>query len=260
MLHYKSYEHPTSDEWVTFIHGAGGSSAIWSRQLRDFKKQFNVLMIDLRGHGLSKLKLDLETYKKYTFEFLANDIVEVIDHLKIKRSHFVGISLGTIIIRKLADMRPDLVSSLIMGGAIVRLNMRSQFLMRLGVALKSVLPYMILYRFFAFIILPRRKHRESRSLFVEEAKKLYQKEFIRWFRLASKVNPLLKLFRSMDIGIPTLYVMGDEDYMFLPAVEYVTARHQSAKLVVIPECGHVVNVEKPAFFNRSVISFIQGLS
>ncbi len=259
MLHYKTYEHPGSDEWVTFIHGAGGSSAIWFRQLRDFKKEFNVLMIDLRGHGLSKLKLDLETYKKYTFEFLANDIVEVIDHLQIKTSHFVGISLGTIIIRKLADMRPDLVSSLIMGGAIVRLNTRSQFLMRVGVALKSVLPYMILYRLFAFIILPRRKHRESRNLFVEEAKKLYQKEFIRWFRLASKVNPLLKLFRSVDIGIPTLYVMGDEDYMFLPAVEYVAERHASAQLVVIPECGHVVNVEKPQIFNSRVIEWLSTI-
>ncbi len=259
MLHYKTYEHPGSDEWVTFIHGAGGSSAIWFRQLRDFKKEFNVLMIDLRGHGLSKLKLDLETYKKYTFEFLANDIVEVIDHLQIKTSHFVGISLGTIIIRKLADMRPDLVSSLIMGGAIVRLNTRSQFLMRVGVALKSVLPYMILYRLFAFIILPRRKHRESRHLFIEEAKKLYQKEFIRWFRLASKVNPLLKLFRSVDIGIPTLYVMGDEDYMFLPAVEYVTERHASAQLVVIPECGHVVNVEKPQIFNSRVIEWLSTI-
>ena len=87
MLHFKTYEHPTSSEWVTFIHGAGGSSAIWFRQLRDFKKQFNVLMIDLRGHGLSKLKIDLGTYKKYTFEFLANDIGWVLGTFGSGRSH-----------------------------------------------------------------------------------------------------------------------------------------------------------------------------
>lgn len=213
-------------------------------------------MIDLRGHGLSKFKFDQNTYKRYTFEFLANDIIEVLDHLNIRSSHFVGISLGTIIIRKVAELRPDLVSSLIMGGAIVKLNLRGQFLMRLGFVLKSVIPYMFLYKLFAFIILPRDNHRESRVLFVEEAKKLYQKEFIRWFRLASKVNPLLKLYRTIDIGIPTLYVMGQEDHMFLPSVEYVASRHDSAHLLVIPDCGHVVNVEKPSEFNSSVLHWL----
>jgi len=241
---------------VTFIHGAGGSSAIWFRQLREFKKDFNVLMIDLRGHGLSKFKLDQNTYRRYTFEFLSNDIIEVLDHLSVRSSHFVGISLGTIIIRKVAELRPDLVDSLIMGGAIVKLNLRGQFLMRLGVVLKSVIPYMLLYKLFAFIILPRNNHRESRLLFIEEAKKLYQKEFIRWFRLTSRINPLLKLYRTVDIGIPTLYVMGEQDHMFLPSVEYVAARHDSAELIVVPDCGHVVNVEQPAVFNKKVIDWL----
>ena len=47
--------------------------------------------------------------------------------------------------------------------------------MRLGVLLKSVIPYLLLYKFFAFIIMPRKKHRESRNLFIKEAKKLYQR-------------------------------------------------------------------------------------
>lgn len=227
--------------------------------MRDFKKDYNVLMIDLRGHGLSKFKLDTNTYKRYTFEFLSNDIIEVLDHLDIKASHFVGISLGTIIIRKVAELRPDLVKSLIMGGAIVKLNLRGQFLMRLGFVLKSVIPYMLLYKLFAFIILPRDNHRESRVLFVEEAKKLYQKEFIRWFRLASRVNPLLKLYRTTDIGIPTLYVMGQQDHMFLPSVEYVASNHASAELVVVQECGHVVNVEQPRVFNQRVLDWLGRL-
>ena len=118
---------------------------------------------------------------------------------------------------------------------------------------------MLLYKLFAFIILPRENHRESRLLFAQEAKKLYQKEFIRWFRLASKVNPLLKLYRTIDIGIPTLYVMGQEDHMFLPSVEYVASNHASAELVVVPQCGHVVNVEQPQVFNQKVLDWIGRL-
>ena len=54
MLNYTSLINSESHPWVTFIHGAGGSSTIWYKQLRDFKKHFNVLLIDLRGHGRSK--------------------------------------------------------------------------------------------------------------------------------------------------------------------------------------------------------------
>lgn len=259
MLHFKQYLHESSSEWVTFVHGAGGTSSIWFRQIRKFKKEFNLLLIDLRGHGMSKNKTNSNVIRKYTFEFVTNDIIEVLDHLKIRQSHFVGISLGTIIIRKLAELRPDLVKSMIMGGAILKLNFRSQILIKFGVIFKSVLPYMLLYKFFAFVVLPRKKHSESRNMFINEAKKLYQKEFIKWFRLGSTVNPILKLYRSIDIGIPTLYVMGDEDYMFLKPVEYIIQKHKSAELSILPQCGHVVNIERPDLFNSVVIGYISKL-
>jgi pimeloyl-ACP methyl ester carboxylesterase len=51
--------------------------------------------------------------------------------------------------------------------------------------------------------------------------------------------------------------MGEEDYMFLPSVrEVVKSHHKSSKLVVIENCGHVVNVEQPFSFNEEVLSFI----
>ncbi len=260
MLNYYLYLHNTSKEWVTFVHGAGGSSSIWFKQIRDFKKQFNVLILDLRGHGNSKPTLKDTFNPKYTFDSITNDIVEVIDHLKIQESHFIGISLGTILIRNLAEKKPKLVKSMIMGGAIIKLNIRSQILMKLGVIFKSVVPYMLLYKFFAFIIMPRKNHKKSRSLFVNEAKKLYQKEFIRWFKLTSEINPLLRFFRAKDIKIPTLYVMGAEDHLFLPSIKNIVAKHATSVLFIIKNCGHVVNVEQPEVFNTKTIGFINSLA
>jgi Predicted hydrolases or acyltransferases (alpha/beta hydrolase superfamily) len=219
LLNYYLYKHATSKEWVTFVHGAGGSSSIWYKQIRDFKNVFNVLILDLRGHGSSKPSLK-DTFKsKYTFDSITQDIVEVIEHLNIKKSHFIGISLGTILIRNLAEKKPELVSSMIMGGAIIKMNFRSQILMKVGNIFKSVVPYMLLYKLFAFIIMPKSNHKKSRLLFVNEAKKLYQKEFIRWFKLTSEINPLLRFFRAKDIKIPTLYLMGAEDHLFLPSIK-----------------------------------------
>lgn len=259
MIHHSIYKHKFSKHWVTFVHGAGGSSSIWFKQLRAFKSHFNILLLDLRGHGNSNPKLQDSLNENYTFDAITDDIIEVLDKHAIQKSHFIGISLGTILIRNLAENYPNRVSSMIMGGAIMKMNIRSRFLMNVGVIFKSVVPYMILYKLFAFIIMPRKNHKASRNLFVNEAKKLYQKEFVRWFKLTSEINPLLKFFRQKAIDIPSLYMMGEQDYLFLPAVKKISETHQQAKLFILKNCGHVVNVEQPKVFNTQVINFIKGL-
>ena len=259
MIHYTIYENKENAPWVTFVHGAGGSSSIWFKQIRDFQKQYNVLLLDLRGHGNSNQQIKIAFKQKYTFSALANDILEVLDHLKIEKSHFVGISLGTILIRQLAEMHPERVQSMILGGAILKMNFRSQILMKLGNTFKYVLPYLVLYKFFAFVIMPNKNHKQSRLLFINEAKKLYQKEFIKWFKLTAEINPILKWFRQEELNIPTLYIMGEEDYMFLPSVRKVVEKHfKSSKLFVVEQCGHVVNIEQPVIFNTNVLFFINS--
>lgn len=259
MLNYTTYDHPTSQDWVTFVHGAGGSSSIWYQQLRAFKAEYNVLVLDLRGHGKSKMVLKDVMNTRYTFDVITADIVEVIDHLKIQQSHFVGISLGTILIRNLAEKHPERVQSMILAGAIMKLNLRSQLLIKLGNTFKSIVPYMVLYRFFAFIIMPRKNHKQSRLLFVREAKKLYQKEFRRWFKLTSEINPLLRFFRDNDIKIPTLYLMGSEDHLFLPSIKKLAKLHTQSEVFVVKDCGHVVNVEQPGIFNSESLQFLKKL-
>ena len=132
MINYSIYKNNNSKEWVTFVHGAGGSSSIWFRQIKEFKRFFNVILLDLRGHGRSKYHIKNVFEKKYTFKSISNDIVEVLNKENIKSSHFIGISLGTILIRQLAEYYPKMVKSMIMAGAIMKLNFRSRFLIKLG--------------------------------------------------------------------------------------------------------------------------------
>jgi len=124
---------------------------------------------------------------------------------------------------------------------------------RLG---QHFLHYMWLYRLFTFIIMPRQHHQESRNLFVREARKLCQKEFKRWFRLAIEVNPLMRYFRERSLSIPTLYMMGEEDHMFLAPVREQAARDPYSRLEIIENCGHVCNVEQPEHFNRQLLAFL----
>lgn len=257
MLYYKKYKSSDKNDWVVFVHGAGGSSSIWFSQLRDFKKHFNVLLIDLRGHGKSKDLLQKYYEEDYSFEFISKDILDVLDHLEIEKAHFIGVSLGTIIIRTIGEIAPDRVKSAVLCGAITRLNIRSRILVFLGHAFKRFIPYMWLYKFFAWIIMPRKRHAKSRNLFIREAKKLYQKEFLRWFKLTNEVNPLLRYFKEKEIKSPMLYVMGSEDHMFLPPVKQIVEKHKNSTLQVIQNCGHVCNVERPRAFNKLSIQYLK---
>ncbi|MBD1558268.1 alpha/beta hydrolase [Vibrio sp. S9_S30] len=258
LLFHKIYSHPTSSEWVVFVHGAGGSSSIWFKQIKAYKQHFNLLLIDLRGHGRSNNVIqELLKKKGYTFKDICQDILQVLDHLKIQSAHFVGMSLGTIIVRNLAEIASDRVTTMVLGGAVTRFDIRSQVLVKVGDWSKHVIPYMWLYSLFAYIVMPQKNQKESRHLFVREAKKLCQKEFKRWYTLAADVNPLMKYFREKEIPIPTLYLMGDRDYMFLRPVKEMVRIHKRSALIEIPDCGHVCNVEKPDIFNEKSIGFIR---
>ncbi|WP_078549462.1 alpha/beta fold hydrolase [Litchfieldia alkalitelluris] len=255
MLYFKTYESSKSLEWTVFIHGAGGSSAIWFKQIKEFKQHFNVLLIDLRGHGKSKDINKLNQH--YSFDEVSFDILEVLNHLKIKKAHFIGISLGTIVIRNLAKLEPERVMSMVLGGAVIKLNTRVKTLITLGNLGKRMIPYMWLYAFFAWCIMPKKRHKASRQMFVEQAKKLCQKEFIKWFSLTKYATPLLAHFKENNVTIPTLYIMGEEDSMFLLSVIEETKKDKYATLTVIKDSGHVCNIDQPNLFNQEAIQFLK---
>ena len=255
-LYYNTYlKHPEAP-WVTLIHGVGGSSIIWYKQIRDFSRHFNVLVVDLRGHGQSRDLFEAYMGTSYTFEDVSRDVLDVLDHLEIKKSHLIGISLGTILIRVIAEMAPERVESMVLAGAITRLNIRSRFLVQVAKVFKPVIPFMWLYRLFARILMPNRHHRESRMLFVREAQKIYRREINRWFKLLHDVNPLLRYHNERNPDIPTLYLMGDEDHLFLNPVRNLVANNPMASLITIPKSGHVCNVDQPQLFNHFTIQFI----
>ncbi len=254
MLYSKSFLHYSSDQWVVFVHGAGGSSSIWHKQIKDFCERHNVLLLDLRGHGKSQ-HVGAFT-QKYSFELIASDVIALLDQKGIKKAHFVGVSLGTIVIKSLRAQRPELVKSMIFAGAVTKLNIRSRVILRLGRMLYSFLPQMSLYQLMARIMMPRSNHKQSRHLFINEAKKVMDKEFQRWFKLTARLTSYLTSIHAQPETIPTLYVMGDQDHMFLNPVRILVNQDKSSELKVVPSCGHVVNFEQAETFNQLALHFI----
>ncbi len=177
------------------------------------------------------------------------------DHNKIEKSHFVGISLGSILIQKMIQLHSNRVEKIGLGGAILNLNLQSRFLMFMGKLTQSVLPFIWIYTFFAYVIMPYKAHRKSRALFIKEAKKISHAEFGRWYKLTATILPVLAKIRAKQIKAPTLYIMGIQDYMFLPFVKKIIMIHQNATMIILPGSGHVVNIDQPDLFNDNLLNF-----
>jgi len=240
---------------VVFVHGAGGSNAVWFKQLRDFKKHFNVLIIDLRGHGKSKEHYSEEEI--YKFNEIAMDVIQTMDHLQIQKAHFVGISLGCIVIRAIDKLAPGRAESIILGGAVIQFNKKINGLVTTAKLLQSILPYMWLYRINAWILIPSKKHAQSRKLFITEAMKLGKNEFRKWLRMSSEIKDNLQEFLLKEASAPVLYIMGDGDHMFLPMVTDLVKNQENAQLEIIKNSGHCCNLDQANIFNEISIHFIK---
>lgn len=260
MLHHIIYknENPNA-EWIVFIHGAGGSSTIWYKQINAFRKEYNLLLVDLRGHGRTIVDDKINKTLEYSFPAIASEVLEVLDENNIINAHFVGVSLGTLIIRQLAEIDESRVNSMIMSGAIMSLTNFSRLLIFVGNTLKKIVPFMFLYTLFAVIILPRRNHSKSRAVFIHEAKKMKKNEFVRWFGVTVYLDSLFKRFQNKIHGLPVLFVSGRQDHMFIEDVKKMAKLEPKGTMIIVENCGHIVNIEQAEEFNGISLNWLRNL-
>ncbi len=255
LLNYECYESHPSNEWMVMIHGAGGSTRTWYKQIDSFKEHFNLLVVDLRDHGKSKLKGFIQNLE-YSIHSIAEDVLRLLEHLKIEKCHFMGVSLGSVFVRAIEEMRPQAVRSVVLVGGIFKIDFKLNVLLKSGIALARVLPFHILYSILAHIILPKANHKDSRSVFMREAQKISQNEFLNWLRITKDINKNLKRMFTQKLDVPYLIVMGAEDHVFLKPAREFARKYTDVAIQVIEKCGHVCNIERAREFNHHVIGFL----
>ena len=105
---------------IVFIHGVGLTYEIWQPQLNFFKNYSN-LSYDILGHGKTSL-----TKRNINFDDFSEQLIELIDELKIKKIHLVGFSIGSLIARNFAIKYGDRLQSLILLGSIYKRSEQQQ--------------------------------------------------------------------------------------------------------------------------------------
>ena len=105
---------------IVFIHGVGLTYEIWQPQL-DFFKNYSNLSYDILGHGKSSL-----TKQNISFDDFSEQLVDLIDELKIEKIHLVGFSIGSLIARNFATKYSKRLQSLILLGSIYKRSEQQQ--------------------------------------------------------------------------------------------------------------------------------------
>ncbi len=260
LLHYEKLEHHNPDaDWLLLIHGAGGSTRTWKKQKDALSAAYNLLIVDLPGHGQSKHRQTI-SQRNYDFDIISNKVWEVVDHLKIRNVHLLGVSLGAIIAMKMRILRPVNVVSVVLAGAIVRLDTKMKVIASLSLKLAEVFGFERLYKFVAWLVLPKKNHKKSREIFIRESKHLTDSEFRRWTGMYGKcLNDTLKQIYEAVSEIPTLLIMGEQDHFFLKQAKKYVNLHKNVHMKIVEKCGHIVNLEKAERFNEICLQYLKNL-
>lgn len=86
-IHYRI--NGTEGPWLTFCNSLGTDLQMWDAQIADLAQDFRILRYDRRGHGQSTAPPP-----PYDLADLGGDVIDLLDALKIDRTHFCGLSIG----------------------------------------------------------------------------------------------------------------------------------------------------------------------
>ena len=197
-LHVEKYIKDEKSPWLVFLHGFGGSIKMWKRQVDQFKKNYNLLFIDLPGHGQSCDGIKDKHIKQ--FDKIADIIVDTLKKNGINKASFLCVSLGCLIFAGIAAKYPQMVDRAILCGAVSGMNIGWQSLLEFVNRIRCILPYMLIVKFFAYIMMPFKEHRKSREFFINGGKQLGRAEFMAWFTLFVNDRNVLKNLQGLQVS------------------------------------------------------------
>lgn len=232
---------------IVFFHGVGSDKSVWRPQLAHFDGRRRALAIDYPGYG------DSDFAAGATRADYAAAAVAVLDALGLERAHICGLSLGGIVAMEMWAAAPDRCASLVLadtfalhpdGGGITERSIAAAEAGPLSAFAEARVDFLLAQPADPAV---RAEVVETMSRIDPEAYKLG----------AEAVWNADERAAAASIAVPTLVLCGTEDQPTPVALSVELAGLiPGSRFALIPEAGHLTNLEKPAEFNAALDDFL----
>ncbi len=231
---------------VVLVHGLADDANTWRGSMEVLCKKYRAIAPDLIGHGESDKPL-----LNYRAETFADFLIGFLDVLHIERATFVGQSLGGWSITLIALQQPQRVERFVLVDSAGFADQKLPACLNPATLEQSreVVQYVFATAKFtndvalpAEILKARVTHGDGYTIarFLESAKR----------------NEDTLDGRLSSLHVPTLVVWGEQDRLIPLAIGKRFAQEiAGARLQIIPNCGHDVQLERPEPLNQALLAF-----
>jgi 3-oxoadipate enol-lactonase len=242
---------------VVFIHGFPFSQEMWRSQVADLSGEYRLITYDVRGHGESEVGDG-----QYTIEFFVDDLIGLLDHLRIEKAVVVGLSMGGYIALRAIERNPERFKGLVLCDTRSEADSNEGKIKRAAniqsVRTDGVQKYA--EGFVKAVFAPQTFERNLEAV-----------NFIR--QIIEKTSPvaiagtLLALASRTDtteslskINVPTLILVGEHDTLTpVSAAKSMSERIRQSELHIISNAAHLSNLENLEGFNKHLSRFLRRI-
>ena len=243
---------------VVFLHAFPQNRAMWDQQVMALSTTHRVIAPDFRGFGESDAPEG-----SYTLDQYADDVNGLLDHLAITGAVFVGLSMGGYTLFAFYRKHAARVNGLVLA------DTRAQADTEEGRAGRSAMAQTARAKgagAIAEIMLPKLLSTvalQTKPDLVRQVRSAIERTTVSGIAgalmaMAERPDSVPLLGR---IACPVLVLTGELDGPTPPADgRFMAERIPGARLEIIPQAGHLSNLERPAEFNRALLDFLNGMS
>jgi pimeloyl-ACP methyl ester carboxylesterase len=247
------YEIHGKGDTIVLLNGILAGTQSWAKQVSFFAKKFQVLLMDFRGQEKSEKPL-----MKYPMTLHADDVKALMDFLKLKRAHFVGVSFGAEVALIFAARYPKMVKSLVAACAVSHMDSVVRSVAERWLLAARLRSGKYLFQMVYPDVFSDRFTRENYD-FINSTAPFYDTavdvdafiELLKGF-LQLNITPDLPKIRA-----PTFVMAAENDR--IKSRKYAETIHKGiagSELYEVKDSGHTVIWEKPDEFNRLVYDFV----
>ena len=243
---------PTDAPTVLMSHSLAATNAMWDPQM-DVLKDYRVVRYDMRGHGHSDAP-DID----YTLEMLADDLLALMDALKISNTHYIGLSMGGMIGQMAALKNQDRFLSLSLCDTMSRVTpeMKPAWDERIANARTGGMESLLegtMSRWFS------KDYMAAEPKECDKVRDMIRNTQVPGFCGCCRAIQGLDLTDKIsNITVPTQMIVGEDDPGTpVAAHEVMHEKIKGSELVVIPNALHFSNVEQKDAFNDAYMKFLR---